>query len=85
VTGLSFACGQSVELLVEKFGKLVGEQGYADMGYRTPPDVVAVEWGLPLPLLVIVTERAADRVVSYATLLAKLIQEGNVYICIRYM
>ena len=40
-TGLSFACRQSVELLVEKFGKLVGEQGYADMGYRTPPDVVA--------------------------------------------
>ena len=27
---------QSVNLLVESFGKLIGEQGYAEMGYRTP-------------------------------------------------
>ena len=27
---------QSVDLLVESFGKLIGEQGYAEMGYRTP-------------------------------------------------
>ncbi len=27
---------QSVDLLVESIGKLIGEQGYAEMGYRTP-------------------------------------------------
>jgi hypothetical protein len=38
-------CSQSVDLLVESFGKLIGEQGYAEMGsrmgYRTPEG----EWG----------------------------------------
>jgi hypothetical protein len=40
VVGLVFGalgeCIQSVELLVEKFGTLIGEQGYAEVGYRTP-------------------------------------------------
>ena len=40
VVGLVFGafgeCSQSVDLLVESFGKLIGEQGYAEMGYRTP-------------------------------------------------
>jgi hypothetical protein len=40
VVGLVFGAfgerSQSVGLLVESFGKLVGEQGYTEMGYRTP-------------------------------------------------
>jgi hypothetical protein len=35
-------CSQFVDLLVESFGKLIGEQGYAEMGYRTPEVRVAV-------------------------------------------
>jgi hypothetical protein len=46
VVGLVFGafgeCSQSVDLLVESFGKLVGEQGYAEMGYRTPEVGVGV-------------------------------------------
>jgi hypothetical protein len=40
VVGLVFGaygeCSQSVDLLVGSFGKLIAEQGYAEMGYRTP-------------------------------------------------
>jgi hypothetical protein len=40
VVGLVFGafgeCSQPVDLLVGSFGKLIGEQGYAEMGYRTP-------------------------------------------------
>ena len=46
VVGLVFGafgeCSQSVDLLVESFGKLIGEQGYAEMGYRTPEVGVGV-------------------------------------------
>ena len=39
VVGLVFGafgeCSQSVDLLVERFGQLIGEQGFAEMGYRT--------------------------------------------------
>jgi hypothetical protein len=46
VVGLVFGafgeCSQSVDLLVESFGKLIGEQGYAEMGNRTPE--VGVGW-----------------------------------------
>jgi len=46
VVGLVFGafgeCSQSVDLLVENFGKLVGEQGYEEMGYRTPEAGVGV-------------------------------------------
>jgi hypothetical protein len=46
VVGLVFGafgeCSQSVDLLVESFSKLIGEQGYAEMGYRTPEVGVGV-------------------------------------------
>ena len=32
----------TVDRLVESFGKLIGEQGYAEMGYRTPEVGVGV-------------------------------------------
>jgi hypothetical protein len=32
VFGAFGECSQSVDLLVESFGKLIGEQGYAEMG-----------------------------------------------------
>jgi len=39
VVGLVFGafgeCSQSVDLLLESFGKSIGEQGFAEMGYRT--------------------------------------------------
>ena len=42
VFGAFGECSQSVDLLVESFGKLIGEQGYAEMGYRTPEVGVGV-------------------------------------------
>jgi hypothetical protein len=36
VFGAFGECSQSAGLLVGSFGKLIGEQGYAEMGYRTP-------------------------------------------------
>jgi hypothetical protein len=46
VVGLVFGafgeCSQSVDLLVESFGKLIGEQGFAEMGYRKPEVGVGV-------------------------------------------
>ena len=42
VFGAFGECSQSVDLLLESFGKLIGEQGYAEMGYRTPEVGVGV-------------------------------------------
>jgi hypothetical protein len=38
------ASSQFVDFLVDSFGKLIGEQGYAEMGYRIPEVGVGVAY-----------------------------------------